>query len=71
MLGGAAGASSKWFYSKIVGSALDEKTVQLIVTSSAASGYVLDDVLVPCTSLTGQAMGFCSAGEEKMKRECK
>lgn len=69
-LGGAAGATSKWLYSKLVGSAVDDKTSKLIVSGAAATGYAVDDVLVPCTTLTAQAMEFCSAGAEKMKREC-
>lgn len=49
----------------------DPKVSAAISTGATAAGFSYDDWLVPCTDLTVQAMSFCDAGVEKMKRECK
>jgi hypothetical protein len=68
-IGVVGGLAAKKFFEK-VGVELSEKLNGAIVAGAGVGGIKAEDSIIPCDTLTKQAMAFCASGAAKMKAAC-
>lgn len=70
MMGGAAVGTGRLLWAKIMDDTLDSRVGAAMRVAGGTAGFQVEDVLVPCASLTNRAIAFCRAGAGRMKANC-